>query len=111
MLLLSIDLIIFFFDYDTDLERSLYPSDDVLQFMWAFRNAVYQSKIQHIVSTRGIGKVYKKEINGITVQDILTSNVVKNLGQDDVNTIIGNMENVSSNNKYYDGIKRLRLSR
>lgn len=100
-----------FFDYDTNLERSLYPSDDVLQFMWAFRNAVYQSKIQHIVSTRGIGKVYKKEINGITVQDILTSNVVKNLGQDDVNTIIGNMENVSSNNKYYDGIKRLRLSR
>lgn len=100
-----------FFDYDTNLERALYPSDEVLQFMWAFRKAVYQSKIQHIVSTRGIGKVYKKEINGISVQDILTSNVVKNLGQDDVNTIIGNMENVSSNNKYYDGIKRLRLSR
>ncbi len=100
-----------FFDYDTNLERALYPNDEVLQFMWAFRNAVYQSKIPHIVSTRGIGKVYKKEINGIPVQDTLTSNVVKNLGQDDVNTIIGNMQNVSSNNKYYDGIKRLRLSR
>lgn len=100
-----------FFDYDTNLERALYPNDEVLQFMWAFRNAVYQSKIPHIVSTRGIGKVYKKEINGIPVQDTLTSNVVKNLGQDDVNTIIGNMQNVSSDNKYYDGIKRLRLSR
>ena len=100
-----------FFDYDTNLERALYPNDEVLQFMWAFRNAVYQSKIPHIVSTRGIGKVYKKEINGIPVQDTLTSNVVKNLGQDDVNTIIGNMQNVSSSNKYYDGIKRLRLSR
>ena len=100
-----------FFDYDTKLEKALYPNDEVLQFMWSFRNAVYQSKIPHIVSTRGIGKVYKKEINGIPVEDILTSNVVKNLGQDDINTIIGNMQNVSSDNKFYDGIKRLRLSR
>ena len=100
-----------FFDYDTKLEQALYPSDEVLEFMWAFRNAVYQSRIPHIVSTRGIGKVYKKEINGIPVDIILTSNVIKNLGQDDVNTIIGNMENVSSNNKYYDGIKHLKLSR
>lgn len=100
-----------FFDYDPNLEKALYPNDEVLQFMWAFRNAVYQSKIPHIVSTRGIGKVYKKEINGIPVLDTLTSNVVKNLGQDDVNTIIGNMQDVSSSNKYYDGMKRLRLSR
>lgn len=100
-----------FFDYDTNLEKALFPNDEVLEFMWAFRNAVYRSKIPHIVSTRGIGKVYKKEINGIPVQYILTSNVIKNLGQDDVNTIIGNMQNVSSSNKYYDGIKRLRLSR
>lgn len=100
-----------FFDYDTKLEQALYPSDEVLEFMWAFRNAVYQSKIPHIVSTRGIGKVYKKEINGIPVDIILTSNVIKNLGQDDVNTIIGNMENVSSNNKYYYGIRRLKLGR
>lgn len=100
-----------FFDYDTSLEKALYPNDEVLQFMWSFRNAVYQSKIPHIVSTRGIGKVYKKEVNGIPVQDTLTSNVIKNLGQDDINTIIGNMQNVSSTNKYYDGIKRLRLSR
>ena len=51
-----------FFDYDKNLEQALYPNDEVLQFMWAFRNAVYQSKVPHIVSTRGIGKVYKKEI-------------------------------------------------
>ena len=100
-----------FFDYDTKLEKALYPNDEVLQFMWSLRNAVYQSKIPHIVSTRGIGKVYRKEINGIPVEDILTSNVVKSLGQDDVNTIIGNMQNVSSDNKFYDGIKRLKLSR
>lgn len=100
-----------FFDYDTNLEKALYPNDEVLQFMWAFRNAVYQSKIPHIVSTRGIGKVYKKEMNGIPVQDILTSNVIKNLSQDDINTIIGNMHDINLNNKYYDCIKRLRLGR
>lgn len=100
-----------FFDYDTKLEKFLYPNNEVLEFMWSFRNAVYQTRIPHIVSTRGIGKVYKKEINGIPVRDILTSNVIKNLGQDDINTIIGNMENIDSCNKYYQGIKRLRLNR
>ncbi len=100
-----------FFDYDTKLEQTLYPNDEVLQFMWAFRNAVYQTRILHIVSTRGIGKVYKKEINGIPVEHTLTSNVIKNLSQDDINTIIGNMQNVSSSNKYFEGIKRLRLNR
>lgn len=100
-----------FFDYDTNLEAALYPNDEVLKFMWAFREAVYKSRISHIVSTRGIGKVYKKEINGIPTEDILTSNVIKNLTQDDVNVIIGNMENISSDNKFYNGVKRLRLGR
>lgn len=100
-----------FFDYDKNLEQALYPNDEVLQFMWAFRNAVYQSKVPHIVSTRGIGKVYKKEINGIPVPYILTSNVIKNLGQDDINVIIGNMQDIRSDNKFYEGIKQLRLSR
>jgi len=72
---------------------------------------VLKTKIPHVVSTRGIGKVYKKEMNGIPVADILTSNVIKNLSQDDINTIIGNMSNVNSNNKFYDGIKRLTLRR
>lgn len=100
-----------FFDYDKKLEQALYPKEDVLKFMWAFREAVCKSKIPHVVSTRGIGKVYKKDINGISVEDILTSNVIKNLGQDDVNAIIGNMSDVSQNNKYFKGIKSLRLSR
>ena len=100
-----------FFEYDENLEQSLYPNNNVLEFMWSFRRAVLESRIHHIVSTRGIGKVYKKEINGISVERSLTSNIVKNLNQDDVNTIIGNMKNVSSSNKYYEGIKCLKLKR
>ena len=100
-----------FFDYDRHLEECLYPNEEVLKFMWSFRDAVLKSKIPHVVSTRGIGKVYKKEMNGIPVEDILTSNVIKNLGQDDVNTIVGNMRDINSSNKYLEGVKRLTLRR
>ena len=100
-----------FFDYDRKLEECLYPSEQILKFMWSFRDAVLKSKIPHVVSTRGIGKVYKKELNKIPVPDILTSNVVKNLGQDDLNMIIGNMQNINSSNIYYQGLKSLKLSR
>ncbi len=97
-----------YFDYDEKLEQTLYPCDEVLEFMWAFRKAVFKARIPHIVSTRGIGKVYKKEINQIPVQVTLESNVTKNLNQDDINIIIGNMENVNENNKYFNGLQRLR---
>lgn len=100
-----------FFDYDRNLERALSPDDEVLNFMWSFRDAVDETKIPHIVSTRGIGKVYKKHINNLPVEDILTSNVVKNLGQDDLNTLIGSMNGINESNKYYAGVKRLRLGR
>lgn len=100
-----------FFDYDRKLESALYPKEDVLEFMWSFRDAILEAKIPHVVSTRGIGKVYKKDINNIPVIDTLTSNVIKNLGQDDINTIIGSMTNISSRNKYFEGIKQLRLGR
>ena len=100
-----------YLDYDRNLERNLYPNSEVLEFMWSFRDAVEKSKIHHIVSTRGIGKVYKKEINNFPVEQTLRTNVVRNLGQDDLNTIIGNMEDIYSGNKYYEGVKRLRLTR
>lgn len=100
-----------YFDYDRTLEKNLFPNEEILEFMWSFRDGVRKSKVPHVVSTRGIGKVYKKELNGFPVEQILRANVVKNLGQDDVNTIIGNMENVDNSNKYYEGLKRLELRR
>ena len=100
-----------YMDYDRNLERNLYPNEEILEFMWEYRDAVEKTKIQHIVSTRGIGKVYKKEICNFPVEQILRTNVVRNLGQDDVNTIIGNMTNISASNKYYDGLKKLVLRR
>ncbi len=101
-----------FFDYDQKLEEALYPSKAVLEFMWALRVAVNEIKMLHIVSTRGIGKVYKKEINNIPVETILRSNVVKNLKQDDVNLLIGSMANhINPDNKYYIALKELEVGR
>ena len=98
-------------DYDRTLERHLYPDFDVLEFMWAFRDAVNISKIHHIVSTRGIGKVYRKEMNGISPREILLSNVVKNLNQDDLNTILGQMKECSKQNKFYRELTSLTKGR
>ena len=98
-------------DYDRTLERHLYPDSDVLEFMWAFRDAVNISKIHHIVSTRGIGKVYRKEMNGISPREILLSNVVKNLNQDDLNTILGQMKECSKQNKFYRELTNLTKGR
>lgn len=100
-----------FFDYDRKLEAALYPSDEVLKFMWSFRDAVESTKTPHIVSTRGIGKVYKKEINGIPIETILRTNVIRNLGQDDLNTLLGSMSNIDISNKYYSAAKTLKLGR
>lgn len=99
-----------FFDYDRKLEQALFPNEEVLKFMWAFRDAIYETKTPHIVSTRGIGKVYKKEIHGIPVEETLTSNVIKNLGQDDINAILGIID-INEDNKYYQGMKTLKLRR
>ena len=98
-----------FYDYDRNLEKGLYPSEQVLRFMWSLGDAVESTKVRLIVSTRGIGKVYKKEINGIPIETILRVNVIRNLGQDDLNIILGNMENIDSSNKYYETAKTLRL--
>jgi len=100
-----------FFDYDRRLEQALFPNEQVLDFMWSFRDGVEKTKTPHIVSTRGIGKVYKKEINGMPVETILRANIIRNLGQDDLNTILGNMENINSNNKYYSAAKTLKLGK
>lgn len=101
-----------FFDYDENLESALYPDPAVLSFMWALRRAVDDVKILHIISTRGIGKVYKKAVNHIPIETILRTNVVKNLRQDDVNLLVGSMETyIDEENPYYQVLKEMKIGR
>lgn len=97
-----------FFDYDENLEKKLYHDKNVLEFMWSFRNAVQEKKIQHIVSTRTIGKVYKKERYNIPLEYTIKSNIIKNLGVDDIDMIINSMNEINHNNKYYKEFIRVR---
>ncbi|MBQ9003196.1 MAG: AAA family ATPase [Eggerthellaceae bacterium] len=98
-----------FFDYDRKLERALYPSDELLEFMWSLRDAADECRVPHIVSTRAIGKCYKKECYGMDIGTILRTNVIRSLTQDDMNMLVGAVKNISSDNKYLQVIKTIRI--
>ncbi len=98
-----------FFDYDRKLERALYPSDELLEFMWSLRDAADDCRIPHIVSTRAIGKCFKKEAYGMDTETILRTNVIRSLTQDDMNMLVGAMKNISPDNKYLQVIKTIRI--
>ena len=100
-----------FFDYDRRLERALYPSDELLEFMWAIRDATDRCRIPHIVSTRAIGKCYKKEAYGMGKETILRTNVVRGLSQDDLNMIIGAVRDLPEDNDYLTVLKTIRVTR
>ena len=89
-----------FFDYDRNMEQSLYPNKDLLQYMWSFRDSVLSSRILHIISTRGIAKAYKKLINDVPIDLILSTTVLKGLSEDDINIILGKMNNISDKNEF-----------
>lgn len=100
-----------FFDYDRKLERALYPSEELLEFMWAIRDATDRCRIPHIVSTRAIGKCFKKEAYGMDVETILRTNVVRGLSQDDLNMIIGAVRDLPDDNEYFATLKTIRVTR
>ena len=99
-----------FFGYDRKLEKALYPDDQVLEFMWALRDAVEETKIRHIVSTRGIGKLYKKAINNVPIPLALETAVIKNLRQDELDQLLNAMQ-IDQDNRYYRTAKTMRLGR
>jgi len=96
-----------FFDYDRNMEQALYPNQEILDYMWAFRDSVLTNRIQHIISTRGIGKVYNKHINDVPIELILKTSVLKSLSEDDINTILARMDNVNEQNPYLHETKVL----
>lgn len=100
-----------FFDYDRRLEQALYPDAELLEFMWGLRRAVDVSHIPHIVSTRAIGKCYKKRKYGMDLETILRTNVIRGLSQDDLNILIGNLHEVSEDNPFYRAITSMRVIR
>ena len=77
--------------------------------MWSLRDAADECRIPHIVSTRAIGKCFKKEAYGMDLETILRTNVIRSLTQDDMNMLVGAMKNISPDNKYLQVIKTIRI--
>lgn len=103
-----------FFDYDEKMESVLYPDNEVLDFMWNFRKAVFDTKTPHIVSTRGIGKLYSKKKNGISIDSAISQNVVKGLSMDHLSILVGKLEDmntISEDNQYLENVKKLVLKK
>lgn len=80
------------FDYDEALEKALYPNENILEFVWAARKTAFENRIRHIFSTRTIKYAYEMELAGFELDTIIQSVIVKGMNDDDINTIIRNMD-------------------
>lgn len=101
-----------FFDYDEKMESVLYPDNEILEFMWSFRKAVFDTKTPHIVSTRGIRKVYTKKVNNIPVDRAITQNIIKGLPTDYLSILVGKLEEMKTipeENSYYSRVKKISM--
>lgn len=88
------------FDYDKDLEKALYQDDDILNFVWEARRVAFENQIRHIFSTRTIKYSYEMKIAGFDLGTIIQSVIVKGMNEDDINTIIRNMNEALYENPY-----------
>lgn len=80
------------FDYDRNLEKALFPDQEILEFVWSARESAFQNSIRHIFSTRTIKYSYEMKNAGFDIETIIKSVVVKGMNADDINTLIRNMD-------------------
>ena len=92
------------FDYDEDVERTLAYDNDLFKFIRDLRNAVNKSGLRYIVSMRALINATKLLEIGIDKESILKTTIIKNMQKDDLNIIVGKLDN---SNPWYSEIKRL----
>lgn len=76
------------FEYDEDVERALSANDDLYEFISSLRNAIQESSLRYIVSMRATINATKLLEIGISKADILKDVIIKNMSEDDLNTIL-----------------------
>lgn len=97
----------FQFDYDEDLEKALFPNQQVLQFVWAARKAAFKNQIRHIFSTRTIKYACEMKKAGFDLDTIIRSVIIKGMNADDINIIIHDIEVDRHDNTYLDKLVAL----
>ena len=93
------------FDYDDEVETKLAYDDSLYKFIRDLRSAVNKAGLRYIVSMRALINSSKLLEIGVDKNTILKTTVIKNMQRDDLNTVIGKLEDTSSD--WYKELKRL----
>lgn len=94
--------------YDKDLERALYPDEEILEVFWEFRNAADESKSRFIFSTRGIKYSYILRKAGLDLEKVVKATIIKSMNIDDLNILMEKISIDKYDNKFYSALIDLR---
>jgi len=98
-------------DYDKRIDRFMSQNDEaLLEFVWAMRKAVKKCGLPMVISYRNINQIViaiKKE----SIEDSLSSCLLKEATQDDVNNLIKILQenNFDSSNDYYQALQNMKV--
>lgn len=98
------------FSYDKDLERLLYPDDEILEVFWELRRVATENNLKQIFSMRGIKYAYILRKAGMDLKDIIKSCVIKGMNIDDVKMLISNVNISYGSNSFWDAMLDVRDS-
>lgn len=96
--------------YDKDIERSLYPDEEILEVFWGLREAADESKTRYIFSTRGIQYSYILRKAGTDLKKIVKSAIIKGMNIDDLNVLMERMNIDQYENYFYRALVDVRDS-
>lgn len=91
------------FEYDSEVERTLAKDEDLYSFIVSLRKAIEDCSLRYIVSMRATINASKLLEIGMTKQEILKDVIIKNMSNDDLNTVI--------NKIYYTGSWKTELQK
>lgn len=94
-------------DYDKELERILYPDDEILDLFWQLRESAAQQNVKAIFSTRGIKLSYILRHKETPVPDekIIKGTIIKGMTIDEINTLTNKLSIDEYENNFYSAFK------
>ena len=96
------------YNYDKDLERLLYPDDDILEVFWALRESALKNQVRAIFSMRGIKYCYECKQRGMDLEKIVRAFIVKGLNIDDLNVLLRDVKIDEYKNQFYEALLTVR---
>lgn len=90
--------------YDKNLEKTLYPDDEIVEVFWKLREAADNKNIRQIFSTRGIKYSYIAKQNGLDLEKIVKYCVIKGLEKDDLNVLLSDIYIDRYENNFFNAL-------